>query len=805
MKRNTKLMHKFIVQPLILASSSLLIAASVAAEEEASLERAAYSLEEIVVTARKRTESVQDVPISIAAHTGEMLEVRQIDSTDKLGQITPNLQFSSRAASSGHNSTSTIFMRGVGQIDFLSSNDSGVGFYLDEVYYSRSVGTSINFLDIDRVEILRGPQGTLFGRNTIGGAIQLFSNRPSHAENSGKLSLNFGRFDRTDIEGMYNLAVSDRWAFRLAAAVNSRDGYVERASDGKDLGDINNFIVRFSASWQPADNFSANLVYDRIKTDENGTPTIFNSINTSQAFPVFASLNAGCSAAVGGPPGVRVVNETASINRACANNAFQALAPYSVDPNGKLASELKTEGLSLTMEWNVSDNFNVKYIASFKDIYYFSARDADNTPLTILHTENSDDVEALSQELQFQGELMGGRLQWLLGAYYYGETASQIYPAFLPSPQVGTLDNQAKIDNKTVAIFTQESFSITDSLELTVGARWTQETKEVTPFSFVPEGEIYNAPDNTGANPGCAPGKDCLRLLAGDFLYERNLNKKEVTEMTPMLSLRYHISEDTMLYTRFSKGFKSGGFVTRLNTPLPELPSNPTGREFLPEFDPEFVTAYELGIKSSPVDNLKLNGAIYLSNYSDMQIVIREGITPIILNAGAATIKGLEFDFTYLWKSVIEMTGGVGYTDFEYESFSDALISRGANSNLLGSVDLTDTSAHTPEWTANIGIAYIHHATWGRLTSRLDWSYKSKIFFDAPNTEAIAEGAINLLHAGITYRDPSNLWNVTFSVSNLTDKLHRTTGNSSLHASSGYAESVYAPPREWSLKISREF
>jgi len=251
-------------------------------------------ISDIVVTARRREESIQNVPISIAAFGGSALAERQIDSSDKLTQLAPNVQFSAVAPASGNSSSSAIFIRGVGQTDFLASTDPGVGFYVDGVYFARASGTAISLLDVDRVEVLRGPQGTLFGRNTVGGAIQVFSARPKFDKIAGNIGVTLGDYNRRDVRGVLNLPVSNTLALRFAATKRVRDGYVTNILSGRDLGDVDTFAGRASLLWKPTDKLEVTLIGDYTKDDVHGSPTVFGGINTSAAFVRFASAIAGC-------------------------------------------------------------------------------------------------------------------------------------------------------------------------------------------------------------------------------------------------------------------------------------------------------------------------------------------------------------------------------------------------------------------------------------------------------------------------------------------------------------------------------
>jgi len=780
---------------------------------------------DIVVTARRREESIQNVPISVAAFGGAALAERQIDSSDKLTQLAPNVQFSAVAPASGNSSSSAIFIRGVGQTDFLASTDPGVGFYVDGVYFARASGTAISLLDVERIEVLRGPQGTLFGRNTVGGAIQVFSARPRFDRISGNVGITVGDYKRRDIRGVINLPIGDTLALRVAATKRVRDGYVTNILDGRDFGDVNTFAARASLLWKPSDKFEALLIADYTKDDVNGSPTVFGGITTSAAFVRFASVIAGC-------PGFALTTPVTPVpennDPRCANNQYLALGPYKVASNAPSRSELEMYGVGLTLQYDVADWLTVKSITAYRETNPFSIRDADNTPLRILETVNQDNIRQFTQELQFLGETANGRLKYQFGVYYFRETDFQFYPVFLPSQisattgeelRVGGLNNNADIKNESIAIFTQESFAITDKLNLTVGLRYTRDKKDATPFEDAAQSGFgftnvgYNVayPAPLAAQNVCLgpqrSGPVALTCTGSrTYLFNPVLNSKTNSKFTPAATLQYQWTPEFMTYASYSQGFKSGGFNTRIVQPVIS-PAAPTGREFLPEFDPEQVTSYEIGSKLLIGRTLRLSAAAFKSKYKDIQIVVREGVAPVVRNAGEATINGFEVEGTVSPVGPLLINFGVGYTDFGYENFTSALNAGQAAlaPGALGRVDLDDMQAYTPKWSLNGGFSYRVPVGGGSVTPRVDVSYRSKTYFDAPNTEQIAQNKYALVNATLRYVAPNDRFSLAAGITNLTDKAYRGSGNSSLTASSGYAEVTYGPPRMFTVEGTFNF
>jgi iron complex outermembrane recepter protein len=784
--------------------SAVLLAAfapqGASAQTQAEVQSESSDLQEIVVSARRREESIQNVPISIAAFSGNSLEERQITTTQGLSEIAPNVQFSPVAPSSGNSTASAVFIRGVGQTDFIASTDPGVGFYVDGVYFARAAGTAIALLDVDHVEVLRGPQGTLFGRNSSGGAIQIITNKPTLGSVGGSVSATFGDYARREGTGALNVPIGDTLAVRVAATRRRQNGYVTDVVDGRPRGGDDTFAVRASALWRPTSTFDLLLEADDVTVDTPGTPTVFGGISTAAAFVGFAARDAGCPGYVSGPV-------PPTTDPRCPNNQYLALGPYKVASEIASRSKLDMWGTALTATWKASDWVTIKSITGYRRTKPFSLRDADNTPLIILETINQDDIKQVTQEFQFLGDALDARLHWQAGAYYFRESDWQFYPVYLPVPQVGGLNSAANIKNRSYALFTQESFDLTSKLNLTAGIRYTSDTKEATPHTIpspsLPQYGFNGYGFYVAPNPAPLPGFVCLnaappgRLCTGasDAIFAQNLNKRTDSKVTPMASLQYSWTPDVMTYFSYSQGYKSGGFNTRIIQPVIG-PNDPTGRLYLPSFAPETVRSYEIGAKAELPGVGRLSAAAFRADYNAIQIVLREGVAPVVRNAGAATIDGFELEGSSIRRHGLAVDFGVGYTHFKYDSLSAAV---------LGIVPANGMQAYTPEWSANLGMSYRIDAPMGSIEPRVDGSYRSLTYFDAPNTPQISQPAYEVYNASVRWKDTSGRLSLAAGVTNFTDKAYRVSGNSSLASSSGYAEVTYAPPRQWFVEGTFSF
>jgi len=768
---------KRVGKTVVYTSAAAIISPGIMAAENTSK---GFGIEEVVVTARKREENLQDTPLSVAAFTANEMKVRQIHSSDQLSQITPNLSFSSQAPSSGSNASSQIFIRGIGQTEFLPSTDPGVGLYIDGVYMARSVGGTLDFADLERIEVLRGPQGTLFGRNTIGGAIDIHTRKPSEAF-GGEVEIKVGSDNQLELMADINLPISENLLTKISVGKRDRDGYVKRLVDGDDLGDDNTVGARAAVLWTPNDDVRLFWTADYNKEDENGSPQVFNSISSGNLFASTSSARAGCPA-----PGTELADPR------CANNQWDA-GPYANNGTFPVASELEGWGTQLTIDWDL-DWVSIKSITAYRDMEWYASRDADNTPFTILHTQNDDTQEQFSQELQFSGTAMEDRLQWLVGLYYFEEEATDDY--YVPIT-FGDFKTGGDVDNDTQAIFAQATYNFSNALSLTIGLRSSEETKRFTPdqgalTTYVfpiadseKSGGMYLHPVTGELFPIVAAGA-AAAVSAGTPFFPAGEVENDITETTPMINLSYRWNDQIMTYVSYSEGFKSGGFNARNVKPGPEVR----------EFDPEFAETIEVGFKTDLFDgSLRLNGAIFTTDYTDLQFIIREDFSPITFNAGAATIDGFELEWTWVPTSQIHIVGGLGYIDGDYDELSPELIANGG-------VFLNSAMPHSPDWSGNLGVAYsIELGDMGSLTPRVDWSYRSKVYFNAENTEEIAQGSYSVVNAALTWYSADETWQVIAAVNNLTDETYRVAGNSSLTASAAYAESTYAREREYSLSV----
>lgn len=749
----------------------------------------------IIVSARRRDESLQETPVAVTVFSGEALEARQVTQTQDLEKFTPSLQFKPAGQLSGNSAASVVFIRGVGQLDPTAAVDPGVGVYIDEVYVGRSVGGTIELGDIGSVEILRGPQGTLFGRNTIGGAILVKTREPELGELSGKARFRVGQDSLFEGSAALNLPLGEAAAMRVSGGFRSRDGYVIRSFDGLDLGNDNVYTFNASLKWEASPGFDILLRGDYTKRDENGAPFVFAGMNEQAPVPAIVSVGAGCPGAtipfaplVPGDPQFGAPNVPLIDDARCANDFYER-GPY---VNGGTADVLSTSevwGVSATASLDLSDTLTLKSITAYRETDARGIRDADNTPFLIITTDVGSESKQFSQELQLQ--LDAGSVSGILGAYYFDEDTFEratVPLSFPPSPPLigsilaggpGSRDLQfSDLETKSVAIFGELSVEVAQGLELTGGLRYTDDRKTY-------QGTVMNL------FPATLPDPDPLPTQAipegGPLFIYNTPNEESFSALTGSASIRYTFNDWLNGYVSYARSFKSGGFNTRYNAP-------PPGNVPVP-FDEETVDSFEVGAKMDFGD-FRLNLAAFQAEYKDIQLVFRQGVVPLLFNAGEARIRGFEAEASY-------RAGGFTF-DAGMSILDDEILSITPVPGADATVAPGDELPLTPSFQGNFGIAYeIPVGGDLYLTPRFDGSYTSSVVFITGSVPDIEQDGYFVGNASLTLAH-DNGWKLQGGVSNLFDERYLIQGNASL-GTLGYAEKIYARPRQWYVQASIEF
>ena len=727
-------------------------------------------IDEIIVRAQKRERTAQEVPISMSVFTGVDLEALQLSNVAEVSRYTPNLEWDQSFF--GASNSSSIFIRGIGQgANFAEhSSDPGVGVYLDGVYIGRSIGSALGVVDISQVEVLRGPQGTLFGKNTIGGAVTVVSTRPT-ATSSGWVDATTGSASRSDLRLAANLPITDQVWTRFSAASLNQDGYGKSLQNGTEFGDINTDTARGALRWLAGDKLTIDFIADWTRTRQ-ASPTntlIFANADPLSLTGAFNFFVAPTNTVDGFGDGVPW------------DSRFVTPSDFMSYATGQAGSDLDTQGVTAIVDWRPG-GLTFTSITAYREMDSFWAMDADLSPLTIVEDIIGLDQHQFSQEFNLQGR--HGSLDWLLGLYYFDEEASsfggviivpevatvEFDPLFgvpnplfgvpLSTPGVATGDVPLVNDHsaRSLAVFTHLEYGFSERVYGFAGLRYTSEEKRVS-------------------NP---PG---IGLVAS------NGNSKTFTEASPLIGLQYFPTEGLQIYGSISQGYKSGGFNTLVLVPRPD---------YLP-YSPEEVTSYEVGVKASR-ERYTLAVAAFFADYEDIQIAVLNGVEPQTLNAAEAEIKGMELELVAALTADLKFQAGVGYLDAEYTRLDEAGLA-----GLIIPVTLDSKLMNTPQWSVNLNLIYSTDLQrMGRLTIRGDYSWRDETYKDAINTEELIQGAYGLLHAAATLVSENRRWEFTLFGDNLTDEKYIRSG-AAAKPTFGLVIANLARPRTWGFRVQYRF
>ena len=782
--------------------------------------RSSALLEEIVVTARKREENLQDAPIAVSAFTGDALDFRGVTEIGKLDQFVPNLVLNESTTYSNV-SNAAVYIRGIGQNDFTPVIDPGVGIYVDGVYLGRSVGAVLDIVDVDRIEVLRGPQGTLFGRNTIGGAISLSSKKPDE-EFGGKVDVKYGTDDRFNVRGTVNIPFGDKFFARLSAATFLQDGYVTRVVDGKDLGDQDVVALRGALRWLPTNNLDINWSVDYSRERENGNPFVLAGIQPLNVgiltgggpSMTLAANTLAAQLATGGPPSVlggeffnvlhpsgfpfqflacfspQNANNPVCFNQQYIDNGDKKLN-YSSDPSYQ---KLDVWGTGLTVDWQINEKLKVKSISSMRGFEGDFEGDQDGSPIRVSYLIDIYQHEQFSQELQLLGTSFADRLDWIVGGYYFEEDGKNINPVRFSQVY---LQSGGHYDADSWALFAQGTWHFTDQLDLTFGLRYTEDTRNYLPDQYIEVLPIGPLP---------IPGTNI-----GDRPLPYEWTSSGTSELVPMVNMSYRWNESLMTYITYSEGFKSGGYTQRIFPPEASTPS----------FDPEFVKSYEGGFKFDGWnDRLRFNVAVFFTDYTDLQLLVADPsrLGPFVSNAGDAEVVGVELEMSLNPAQGLFITGSAGMTD----------IDRTALGGGVQGLTLDSPFQHVSKWTANAQI-YKEFAIGdlGYLTPRFEWSYRTDwgtnsnnvprvgddvlpggpfagvpLSFGVPNP-VLEEDDLHLLNASVRWDVRNSGLSVSGGVDNLTDEEYTVFAN--YQDGFGFTQQTFHRGREWYIQAGYEF
>jgi len=806
-------------------------------------------IQEIVVTAQKRTENVQDVPIAISAFTSAALEERAVTSVAALSNIAPNVTLDGGTPFSGSAAVLSAFIRGIGANDFAFNIDPGVGVYLDGVYLARSVGANQDLGDVERIEVLKGPQGTLFGRNTIGGAISIVTHDPGD-QFRFKGDVTTGSYNLLQARGTADIPLAQGLSSSVSFSIKNRNGYMHRIpytggnttniepvtaykaaaygniGPGSEGGD-DNWSTRVKLVYDPGSSVRFVLSGDYSRSDQS---QIANKLIKTFPFVFAGTYNCaiagettGCgdgppsvafAGGIGGLhsivdlPGLFGVNVDADPNndRLPYDDRFLTDDIDTSYANGNNLSRMQNYGLAGTLSFDLSDDIELKSISAYRELHWRTGMDLDGSPLNFLHTSFEMNQWQFSQEFQLLGSALDKRLNYVLGAYYFKE-AGDLHDYVTFAQGLLQVDGPNTLATENYAVFGQVDFRPVEQFGITVGGRYTHENKSFEGGQGDANGLNYKIAQQF-SQPGdpCAiivPISDACRVSLGFPVpgqplryYVAGTQHKKFNNFSPKIGVQYHPNDDIMLYASWSKGYKTGGWTTRLSNPL----------DYAPGFDEEKATTWELGAKSTLLDRrLQLNGALFQTDYKGIQLNFQQGVSPVIQNAGDARIKGFELEMVAAPTDGFTINGSVGYLDAHYTRV-DAGAQVAPASGVFGNYGVIPgaTLPKTPKWKFNISPRLeVPLGNGGKVIALGDYTHSTSLKNDTEGYFLLMRDATDVVNASLTYREPNGRWDLTVGGTNLTNDRYLVTGQAQF--AGGQAYGTYSRPAEWYARLAVQF
>ncbi|BFM15691.1 TonB-dependent receptor [Maricurvus nonylphenolicus] len=730
------------------------------------------TLEEVIVTAQKRAQGLQDVPISISAISGAKIEDFNISSMGDLSGSVPNLQITKTGI------TNQIGMRGI----YSGANkgfEQSVAMYVDEVYYGRGQLIRLPLVDLERVEVLRGPQPTLFGKNAIAGAISLTSKKPTQEFEASLSTLYEFEHDERKTVAIVSGPLTDELAGRLVLSHREMDGWLENTTLKREEPNVKETYVRGTLVWEPTEELSVTLKAETSEFDtagrsmENHSPQgIYSSV------PAFANVD--------------------------------TKEDYKRQDNGQ-ESDNQVDNLVLNVEYELGEYTLTSTTAHLE----YNAReliDVDYTALDVFNgTNQGEDFKQFSQEIRIASPTEGN-FDYIAGLYYQTsemDVFDNLYfgqalaGGALGAAVNGVSSKTFEQDSDVWSVFAQFNWRITDQLSLTVGGRYSDEDKEGS-RTLVNDGS---------ATIGGQPGFDATLAFLGINAHSIS-DKRNENQFDPLVNLQYDINDNTMVYISYTEGSKAGGFDMRSNN-LPTAATNPGTFEF----EDEQATSYEIGAKFG-FDRGEINAAVFYTEYEDLQVTQFDGTVGFnVQNAAEATIQGIELDGRYLLAENLLLTASLAYLNFEYKDYDVAqcapalVATQPPSSSVAGLCDFSgERAANTPEFSGNMTLSYEHAVSdWGMLSYALNMDYSDHYYASSTLDPNSKQGSYTKWGARIALANNDNDWQLALIGNNLTDERVLTQStplplSETLTADNGVAYyGIYERPRNIALEFTYNF
>ena len=727
------------------------------------------ALEEITVTAQRREQSLQDTPVSITAFTPERLDELGIHDPVRMMDFVPNAIVSSGTGRGGE--VMQFSIRGVNEARISPVLDPGVAIYVDDVYYGRPQVGFLQFVDVERVEILRGPQGTLFGKNSTGGAVRYITKKPDLDGNNGYVDIAVGDYSRVNLKGAFNAVLSDSTAVRVSAGSFERDGYVKRLADNVDLGNQNSRAFQFQLRHQPSDRLTIDFRTDySVTSDNNGAVKLIDyyRFNNDVDLPN-----------PGGPPNPASPSSSAiaAWNNQWGGTAMEYAAEipdslYEVAGTGLLPwTENESTGVTLDINWSFSENTSLRSITGYREMTSTAFRDPDDVAHAVTFFDDYAEsfADFWSQEFQLNGLSFNERLNWVAGIYYASDDngvnefadrdgrSTSRYGALM-------LNDNSLQETKSFGAFAQGSFNMTDALVLTLGLRYTEDDKNYTVRqTAVWDSQLDQLADQLGLAdlvPPTYEGGTCDPSIQASCVANPGVSGGDTFDaVTPRVALEWHMSDDLMLYGSYSGGFKSGG-------------TNDSTRDINTPFDEETLDSYELGFRSTFADGrVRANLTAFSMDYQDKQITVTT--SPICnnrctTNVGDGKITGWEFDGMAAITENLIWNLAVGILDAKWDDIT----------NPSAGVTYSSPFSAAPDLTWNTGLRLSNDLSSGAvIVTSLDYAYTDAHATSPQDSTTLYIPEYDLLNFRIKWISPDSTYELSVFCSNCTDEEYVRAGN----------------------------
>ena len=817
-----------------------------ASAPQAAEEAATSTTQEIVVTAQFRAQKLQDTPLAITAVNAAILEARgQTDISQITGQA-PNVVLRNQPQSGGIGLIA--FIRGIGQTDFNYALEPGVGIYVDDVYIPTLSSSLLDLMDLERVEVLRGPQGTLAGRNSIGGAIKLFSKKPN-GEGGGYLQATYGAYNRIDVRGMADFKITDTLSARVSGATKNTDGYVKLLDyglshpdsnvpangkgDGIERGTLGGrsfSAARLALHWDASPDIEVNLAgdYTRERNDSGAQVLLYaggpsttpdglpwlkgkdgNAVPLTNAFVPYSTRfqQSGSTAPAGYNP--KFINY-ANFLDARTPTSQAPFKPYSAT-NGQ---NFDGWGVTGNVTAKLADNLSAVWISSFRRYKMSFGFDQDGSPIPVAQLDNKLRHRAWSQELRLNGSFLDKRIEYTLGGFYFDQNGTYNARVDLNYAGIDFIHGPDSTPSTSKALFFNGTFHATDAWSFTGGIRHTWDQKDYTYFRSNPDGTVPFA----NWTPAQSPAPICEFFLGAPTAGPTGIGNTPNCLLTGLYNVTgqfkgqrtdwrvetdYRFSPEVFVYASASTGYKAGGVNPRpfFGPSTGECSALPPGVlapcNQIKSFNPETLTTYETGIKTDLFDRkLRFNASAFFNKYDNIILTLsRCPDAPCLLpaNVGKAEVWGLEGETTIRPVEGLTFDGSLSYLHFKYTTTGTT------------GVPLSNVTPFTPKWNWSVGAQYDYAMKSGSVISaRFDGSYQSSMYTEAFNAATNLVDGRFLGNVRLSYTSSDKTWQLSAEVQNVFNKYYYNTVED-VKGPLGVITANPGLPRTWALSVKRTF